>query len=227
MLQITIYRPLHCCRWSCLKVLLCSDNVSRHPWPPCTINISEDVFVQFTRTWGKLNATPYKKTEVISPSRFQRFVMIDNISNVFAASILLGTLHMDCCLSWSSLNLEPEPSVSALHGLTCYRQCKTFTKQFIRAIHNAQNSFLHPKSRLSEFGAKLWCLSLWFGGFHCLWVGVRSFWSKWRCKVFIFSWVIVGGEGIYSYFNLLKSLGIKKTKRLVCNSWVCSIHLWL
>jgi hypothetical protein len=43
--------------------------------------------------------------ELISPSRFQRFVMIDSISNVFAASILLGTLHMDCCLSRSSLNL--------------------------------------------------------------------------------------------------------------------------
>lgn len=82
-----------------------------------------------------------RNREVISPSRFQRFVMIDSISNVFAASILLGTLHMDCCLSWSSLNLEPEPSVSALHGLTCYKQCKTFTKQFIRAIHKAWNSF--------------------------------------------------------------------------------------
>lgn len=109
-----------------------------------------------------------RNRELISPCRFQRLFMVDSMSNVFAASILLGTLHMDCCPSWSSPNLVPEPSVSALHGLTCYRQCKTFTKQFIRAIHKAWNSFLHLNSRLSEFGAKLWCLSLWFGGFHCL-----------------------------------------------------------
>ncbi len=61
---------------------------------------------------------------------------------------------MLCTRVIHKINRLLEPCVLATHQLTCNRWCKNYTTGFNGGMWH---SFLHPNSRSSKFGAKLWC----------------------------------------------------------------------